>query len=368
MGGSFVVGDWQLIALTAHIQGTRLEKRAASMAFRGFKLKHAPIAPRRDSETRDEEKTRDQLLTELVQLREQLARIESPQILSESGQKSAQESLAKYEAIVQAFDGLMYVCSSHFHVEFMNDQFIERTGKNAVGEKCFRALHDLENICPWCVNEKVFNGETVRWEVLSPKDNRWYYVVNTPIRHADGSMSKMAMIQDITERKLAEETSRRDQRMLQNILQASPVGIAYFEHGKLVWSNQSMAEIFGLESRSDCKGMSPHDFYACEDEYKRVRSVLYDSLAQGVSAESDAKLKRKNGDVFHGHVKMSVLDPSDICLGVIIIISDISERKQAEEALQRAYEQLEQRVEERTAELKRINEKLLTEISVLYAG
>ncbi len=147
-------------------------------------------------------KTRDQLLTELSRLREQLARFEASLVLPESGPQSAQESLAQYQAIVKAFDGLMYVCSSDFKVEFMNDRFIQRTGKNAVGEQCFRALHDLEDICPWCVNESVFHGETVRWEVLSPKDNRWYYVVNTPIHHADGSMSKMAMIQDVTERKL----------------------------------------------------------------------------------------------------------------------------------------------------------------------
>jgi C4-dicarboxylate-specific signal transduction histidine kinase len=54
------------------------------------------------------------------------------------------------------------------------------------------------------VNERVFQGETVHWEVQSPKDQRWYYVVNTPIRHGDGTVSKQSMIHDITERKNAE--------------------------------------------------------------------------------------------------------------------------------------------------------------------
>jgi hypothetical protein len=91
----------------------------------------------------------------------------------------------------------------------MNQRFIDRTGYYPLGQKCYKVLHDLDNVCPWCVNDRVFQGEKVTWEVLSPKDHRWYRVVNTPIRHPDGTMSKMAMIQDITEFKEAEEARRK---------------------------------------------------------------------------------------------------------------------------------------------------------------
>jgi PAS domain S-box-containing protein len=115
------------------------------------------------------------------------------------------EREAQYRAIVEAFDGLIYICSRDYRVEFMNRQFIERTGHDGTGELCYKAIHDLDSICPWCVNERVFQGETVRWEVLSPKDNRWLYVVNTPIYHANGEISKQAMILDITDRKKMEQ-------------------------------------------------------------------------------------------------------------------------------------------------------------------
>ncbi|MEJ2717774.1 MAG: ATP-binding protein [Deltaproteobacteria bacterium] len=136
--------------------------------------------------------------------------------------ESLEESHAKYEAVVQAFDGFIYIWSPRYEIEFMNERLIERTGRTAVGEKCYRVLHELEHVCPWCVNERVFKGETVRWEVLSPKDDRWYSVVNTPLRHKDGSISKMAMIQDITERKRSEEEARKQNEFLHNVLESLP--------------------------------------------------------------------------------------------------------------------------------------------------
>lgn len=132
-------------------------------------------------------------------------------------QEAAQEHWAKYRAIVDAYDGLIYICSADLKIEFMNRRMIERTGRDATGEACYRALHDRGTKCPWCVNDRVFQGKTVRWEVLSPKDNRWYYVVDTPIVHPDGRQSKMAMIQDITERKLAESLLRRRESVLEAI-------------------------------------------------------------------------------------------------------------------------------------------------------
>ncbi|MBN2122915.1 MAG: PAS domain S-box protein [Deltaproteobacteria bacterium] len=123
-------------------------------------------------------------------------------------EKALREREAHYRAMVDAFDGQIYICSQDYRVEFMNQRLIERTGYDATGTLCYRALHDLDAVCPWCVNERVFKGETVHWEVQSPKDERWYYIVNTPIYHTDGSISKQAMILDITDRKQMEEALR----------------------------------------------------------------------------------------------------------------------------------------------------------------
>jgi PAS domain S-box-containing protein len=132
-------------------------------------------------------------------------------------EEELRESRLKYQAIIDAFDGLIYICSQDYHVEFMNKKLIDRTGNDAVGEFCYKVLHNRDSICPWCVNDRVCKGETVRWEMFSPKDNRWYYVVNVPIYNADGSMSKYSMIMDIHKRKLAEEQLKQQKLELEEL-------------------------------------------------------------------------------------------------------------------------------------------------------
>ena len=159
------------------------------------------------------------------------------------------ESMERYRAMVEAFEGFIYICSPDYRVEFMNQRLIERTGRDAVGELCYRALHDRDSICEWCVNERVFQGETVRWELQSPKDHRWYYVVNTPIRHADGTVSKQSAIMDITERRQAEEVLRINEAALRN-------------------------------SQKDLRKLAGKLISAQEDELRQLSRELHDDLTQ----------------------------------------------------------------------------------------
>jgi PAS domain S-box-containing protein len=168
--------------------------------------------------TRD--KSKDDLLCELAEMQHRIDELEAALATSKHQEWAGQEAEATSKAMIEAFDGLIYVCSTDYEVEFMNERFIQRTGHDPTGEKCYQAIHHLNDVCPWCVNNAVQNGETVRWEVQSPKDNRWYYVVNTPIRHRDGTVSKMAVIQDVTQRKLDEEALRRSKDELEAKVQA----------------------------------------------------------------------------------------------------------------------------------------------------
>ena len=146
-----------------------------------------------------------------------------------SARKKAEDALrdseSRYRAIVEGFDGLIYICSPDRKIEFMNAKLIARTGRDATGESCYKVLHDLDEPCSWCANDRAQKGETVRWQMQSPKDNRWYDVVNTPIRRVDGTISRQGMLSDITEQKKAEEDRYQLDAQMQQIQKLESLGL-----------------------------------------------------------------------------------------------------------------------------------------------
>ena len=123
-------------------------------------------------------------------------------------------------AIIQAFDGFVYVCDDNYRIEFMNRRLMVRTGFDGTGQRCYKVLHNLDHVCPWCRNDRVLKGETVHWEVKSPKDHRWYHVIDTPIFHPDGTISKFSIILDIQRRKEAEAEIEHHRRNLEELVRS----------------------------------------------------------------------------------------------------------------------------------------------------
>ena len=153
---------------------------------------------------------------------------------------------SQLKAMVEAFDGLIYVCSSNYRVEYINERYIKRIGYDATGQTCYKALHQRDDVCPWCLNQRIFKGETVRCEVLSHR-NKWYHVVSTPIFHVDGSISKHAMIIDVSDRKQAEMSLKKKVEDQQLLLDNTQTQIWYLTDVQTYGAvNQAHARFWGL--------------------------------------------------------------------------------------------------------------------------
>jgi PAS domain S-box-containing protein len=131
-----------------------------------------------------------------------------------------------FNAMVEAFDGMIYICAADYRIEFVNDRMIQHLGFDATGELCYRAF-GRRTVCPWCMNHRILRGDTIRWEVISPRDGRWYYVVNAPILHIDGTISKYAMMMDIHDRKQNQDELRRHRSHLEELVKARTAELTY---------------------------------------------------------------------------------------------------------------------------------------------
>ncbi len=142
--------------------------------------------------------------------------------------KRAREALARseerYRTMMESMTDPLYICSPDFRVEYMNPAMITRTGRNAVGERCYQALHDRDERCEWCIFDQVTDGESVETTVVSPKDKRTYRVTNMPVRNQDGSISKMTIFRDITDYLTALKEKEKVKAQLQQAQKMESIG------------------------------------------------------------------------------------------------------------------------------------------------
>ena len=206
------------------------------------------------------------------------------------------ESIEKYRAMVEAFHGYIYICSNDDRIEFMNEKLIQRTGHDATGELCYKALHDIDSVCEWCVNDQVFAGETVCWVTKSPKDNRWYEIINTPVFNSTGNVSKMAMITDITEKKQAEEALYQSKERFRLAVAATHAMVYDLDMASLrVQALDGLRELLGYESSEVelslewwAKQIHPDDLDMCRSAFKRMQT-------EGRDHTLEYRLRHKDG-------------------------------------------------------------------------
>jgi len=120
-------------------------------------------------------------------------------------EEALHESEEKYRSMMETMNDMVYICSSDLRIAYMNPAMVDEIGRDATGENCFETLHGLNERCPWCILGKSVIGESAEYEITSPRNGKTYLVSNAPIHHADGTVSKLTVLTDITDRKRAEE-------------------------------------------------------------------------------------------------------------------------------------------------------------------
>ena len=123
------------------------------------------------------------------------------------------ESEEKYRSMMDAMDDAAYICSPEYRIEYMNPAMVKRSSRDATGESCHNVIHGLDEKCSWCIHEKIMHGEIIKTEIISPKDDKPYHISNSPVFHADDSVSMLSVFRDMSEMKKMESQVQQSQKM-----------------------------------------------------------------------------------------------------------------------------------------------------------
>jgi diguanylate cyclase (GGDEF)-like protein/PAS domain S-box-containing protein len=164
------------------------------------------------------------------------------------------------------------------------------------------------------------------------------------------------------QRKRVLEALRESETRLQAILDSSTAVIYLTDaENRYILVNRQYEELFHT-SQAQIAGQSLYENWS-QDIADTFAVNNQRVLETGNALEFEEVVPLDDGLHTYLTIKVPVCDASGTPYAVCGVSTDITERKQAEQALQKAHEHLEIRVQERTAELRKINEKLQTEIT-----
>lgn len=279
--------------------------------------------------------------------------------------RQAHEDRARLAAIVQNSDDAIIGKALDSIITSWNraaERIFGYTADEIIGKSILTIIpHDLHDeeakiISKLRRGERIEHYETARLT----KDGRRIIasISASPIRDANGfivGVSKIA--RDITEQRKNHEALQRRERLLSDFFENGAIGLHWVgPDGTILRANRTELALLGY-APEEYIGHNIAEFYV---DAPLIKDILH-KLTCGQTLENyEARMRCKDGSIKHVLISSNVLWEDGKFIHTRCFTRDITEQKKAELALQKAKEELELRVEERTASLRETTEQLET--------
>ena len=189
----------------------------------------------------------------------------------------------------------------------------------------------------------------------------WCRILARAVVAGDTTQGTIWTTEDVSARHEAEQAINLLVSEQRAILDTAVIGITFLRERAIQRCNRRFEEIFGY-APGELDGKQIRLLYPSDEAYI-LGGKPYAGLMKGQSHQREQVLMRKDGSTFWCRIAGRMIDIAHPEKGTVALFEDITERKQAEEALRDAHGELEQRVGERTAELAQANLRLQEEVA-----
>lgn len=319
---------------------------------------------------KDEEKTRDQLLGELSELRRRVQELESPVGDTHVTDDGPRESEEHFRLLIENICEIISIIDAEGTIIYMspsNEKFSGYKSEELVGRNSLEFIHpdDSPGVVQALTALVREPGSTGKVEYrIRHKDGSWRYVQAMGINLLDHPSLSAIVVNatDLTDFKLAEQALREEKDFTDNALNSlKDIFYVLGADARLLRWNKAFKEVSGY-SDEELSSMAVFDFFEGEDQQRQ--DEFYQVLLEEGQAGIEALGVTKDGRRIPYYLFSTLLrDGEGNPVAVCGVGRDISERKRADEELQRYRVHLEELVEERTLEIMRTNERLQEEIT-----
>lgn len=201
-----------------------------------------------------------------------------------------------------------------------------------------------------------FRGE---WRIRRGGDGEVRWITGLGIIIFDENRQPIRMLginMDVTERKLAEEKLRESLLYTRSLIEASldPL-VTISREGRITDVNEATEKVTGV-SRDHLIGSDFSDYFT---EPEKARQGYLEVFDKGFVHDYPLVIRQPSGEAVDVLYNASVFrDEHGEIRGVFAAARDITQRKLAEEEIRKLNQELEQRVEARTAQLTAANKEL----------
>jgi PAS domain S-box-containing protein len=279
--------------------------------------------------------------------------------------KQAEERLRLQGAALEAAANAIIITDHEGMIEWANPAFTMLTGYShteAVSRNPRQLIKSGEQNQAFYKNlwDTILAGKVWRGQIINRRKDGSLYTEEmtiTPLRNERGEISRfIAIKQDITERKRAEETLHESEERFKELYDDAPVGYhEYDSEGRITRVNRTDLEMLGY-TREEMVGHYIWEFNLDEEVVRQqVMEKLAGSRPPGQALERI--YKRKDGTTFPVLIEDRLIpDGNGRISGIRCTIQDITDRKRAEENLKQSEENARQLAKENAvmAEIGRI--------------
>jgi PAS domain S-box-containing protein len=298
---------------------------------------------------KDRDKTKQQLIDELGQMRQQIALLQT----LETERKQTEELRNSKELIETVFesvhDSISVIDTTSFRIVGVNRAFLNTLNmeeNEVIGKHCYEVTHRRTKPCE-PPNDTCPLAETLRTgchssaeHVHYDKHGREIYVeVSTsPIRNGKGEIHQVVHItRDITERKRAEERIRKGHEFTLSLVKGLSEGFAVVDQeGRQTLVNTELCKMTGYSEKELLEQKPPFKYWA-EEGLEEINEVFEKTL-KGIEGEYELVFKKKSGERFIALVSPRKTADPDGNTVFFATVKDITERKRAEEELRESEE------------------------------